>query len=266
MKDTFAKAHVADGQDFPAGAAIVIGGSGGIGSAICRVLARQGADVAISYRSSRGKALAAADEVRSLGRRAEAEQLDALQPDACKSFVEKVATQFGSIHTVVFASGPHIYMEFISKVKPTVMEDYIAADAMGFFNVVQAAIPYLREARGSVVAVHTAGLKRWPPRDVLSVVPKAAVEALIQGLAREEGRFGIRSNSVGVGFIKDGMYNKAVEIGDFDENYHRAAIASSALKRIGTAGDIAEAVAFLASSRANYITGQSLAVDGGFSV
>jgi NAD(P)-dependent dehydrogenase (short-subunit alcohol dehydrogenase family) len=252
--------------DFPEGVAIVVGGSGGIGSVICQTLAAYGSDIALTYFSNQGKAQAVANAVGALGRRALARQVKPLDKLSVEAFVGEVATQFGKIHTVVYAAGPHVYMKFISRVEPELFQQYLNIDAMSFLHLAQATLPHLRKSSGSIVAVHTAGLKRWPKRDVLSVGPKAAVEALVQGIAREEGRFGIRANSIGVGFIHSGMYHKLVADGEYDDSYQEAAKASRALNRDGSAQDVAQAVAFLASSRANYITGQCLNVDGGFSV
>ena len=115
------------------------------------------------------------------------------------------------------------------------------------------------------MAVTTAGLGRFPVRDGLSTVPKAAVEAAVRGLAAEEGRFGVRANSVGPGMLSDGMAQRLMAAGDLDDRgarrgpgQHPHATASA------SAADIAEAVCFLASDRAGYITGQHLAVDGGY--
>ena len=102
-------------------------------------------------------------------------------------------------------------------------------------------------------------------RDGLSAVPKAAVELLVRGLAVEEGRFGVRANCVGPGMLEDGMAATLIESGDLDDAALDAARANIPLRSFGTARDIAEAVCFLASDRAAFITGQTLNVDGGFS-
>jgi len=103
-------------------------------------------------------------------------------------------------------------------------------------------------------------------RDGLSTVPKAAVEAAVRGLAAEEGRFGVRANTVGPGMLTDGMARRLMASGDLDERALDAARASIPMRSFGTAADIAEAVCFLASDRAGYISGQHLAVDGGYTV
>ena len=86
------------------------------------------------------------------------------------------------------------------------------------------------------------------------------------GALAEEGRFGVRANAVGVGVITDGLYHALVERGDFDERFLEASRQAKALKRLGTAEEVAEGVVFLASARARWITGQTLMVDGGYAL
>ena len=142
----------------------------------------------------------------------------------------------------------------------------LAEDAAGFFNVVHPALPHLRDAEGSVVAVTTAATARYPVRDGLSSAPKAAVEALVRALAAEEGRYGVRVNAVGPGMLTDGMAARLISSGELSEEALAATRGNIPLRRFGTATDIAEAVCFLASDRAGFISGQKLDVDGGYSV
>ena len=146
------------------------------------------------------------------------------------------------------------------------MQEQLDADASGFFAVASPALPHLRQTEGSIVAVTTAATRRYPVRDGLSSIPKAAVEAAIRGIAAEEGRFGVRANTVGPGMLVDGMAERLMASGDLDESALDAARGNIAMRRFGSAADIAEAVCFLASQRAKFITGQHLDVDGGFTV
>jgi 3-oxoacyl-[acyl-carrier protein] reductase len=112
----------------------------------------------------------------------------------------------------------------------------------------------------------SAGDLWWPHKDVLSVAPKGAIEALIRGIAKEEGVHGIRANSVLVGVIEAGMFKELTAAGAFDETWIRDVQKLLCLKRWGQPEEIGHAAVFLASNQANYITGQRIAVAGGFGV
>ena len=254
-------------SDFPeSGGAFVAGGSGGIGREICRLLAEAGCDVALTYRSSRDRADETADLVRMAGRKSVLVPLDLRDEKAVSRAVDEAALDFGTLHTVVYAAGPYIHMRHVSRIEPALFRDTMEQDAFGCFNLVHAALPHLRAAKGSFVALATPALRRYAVKDLLSVAPKAAIEAVVRGVAAEEGRFGVRANGVGVGVIEDGMYHALLETGDFDQRFLDASRQNMALRRLGTATEVAEAAVFLASNRARWITGQTLMVDGGYAL
>ena len=248
------------------GCALVVGGSGGLGLAVVRMLASRGSAVALTYRSHSEAAASAVDAARGWGVAAWAYRLDVTDAASCAALVSCVIEEYGGIHTLVHAAGPHVPMKHLSSVDPAELAGQLNEDTAGFFNVVHPALPHLRAAEGSIVAVTTAATARFPVRDGLSSAPKGAVEALVRGLAAEEGRFGVRVNAVGPGMLTDGMAARLIDSGDLSEEALTTARGNIPLRRFGTATDIAEAVCFLASDRAGFISGQKLDVDGGYGV
>ncbi len=255
---------ISSGLESKDGVALVVGGSGGIGEAICLKLAEAGADVAFTYRSNEAKAKDIAGKVTDRGREASFYSLAIDDEHQVEEFFQKLISDHGSVHTVINATGAHITMPWISQLTPREWRAVMDSDANGFFNIVHYSLPHMRKSGGSYVTISTAGLKRWPTRDVLSVAPKAAIDALMTGIAKEEGRFGIRANTVALGLIDAGLFQKLAD--HYDDRYMTAAIQNSALKRLGTADEVADAVVFFASDRACFVTGQTLTLDGGFSL
>jgi 3-oxoacyl-[acyl-carrier protein] reductase len=244
-----------------AGAALVLGASGGLGAVIAAMLLARGSRVAMSYRRP---SPAVAELAARSPDSARGYQLELTDAAACARVATAVADDFGAVHTVVYAAGPHVPMTHLSSVTAEVFRGQLEQDAIAFLTAIVPLIPLLRLSQGSLVAVTTAATARHAARDGLSSIPKAAIEAAVRGIATEEGRFGVRANCVGPGMLTDGMAARLIGSGDLDTRALDAARRNIPLRRFGTAADVSEAVCFLASDRACFISGQKLNVDGGY--
>ncbi|WP_127781899.1 SDR family oxidoreductase [Rhodococcus sp. X156] len=246
--------------------ALVTGGTGGLGAETARRLSAQGHPVALAYRSNHTAADALVAELTAGGGRARAWPIDLTDAQECAALAQQAEADFGPVTVLVHAAGPHVPMVHLSRVAPETYAQHLREEALAFFTIVSACLDQLRRTQGSVVAVTTAATARYPVRDGLSAGTKGAVEQLVRGYAAEEGRFGVRFNAVGPGMLTDGMAARLIGTGELDERALEVTRANIPLGRFGSAGDIAEAVCFLASERAGFITGQKLDVDGGYSV
>lgn len=250
---------------FPAGTALVFGGSGGIGQHLVKAFAAAGSDVAIVYRSKKEVAERVAGEVRATGRQASIHQADVTVPAQIEAAVAAAAKEHGRIHTVAWAAGPVVEQVYLAETSAELWKKSVGIEVHGFFNAVQATLPRLREnGGGSYVHLGSAGHLWWPAKDGLSVVPKAANEALVKGIAKEEGRHNIRANSILVGVIEAGMFLELLKRGVFDQKWTEETQKLLALKRWGKPEEIGHAAVFLATN--GYVTGQQLNVSGGFGV
>lgn len=248
--------------DFPNGCALIYGGSGGLGQSIARLFAARGSAVVVAYRSRDKEAANVVKQITGHGGQAVAVQADVTDPKSCRAAADAAVARFGRIHTVVSAGGLAFGTPSLADCPPKDFRNVIETDVIGFFNIAQTTLPAMRAGGGgSYVALITTAVHRTYPGDTLSGPPKAAMAALLSQITLEEAAHGIRANGVGPGVINAGMVlpmydTPAKALLDY-------AVDITPLKRLGTDIEVAEAVVFLASRRASYITGQMLMVDGG---
>jgi 3-oxoacyl-[acyl-carrier protein] reductase len=252
---------------FPEGCALLFGGGGGIGSGISRVFASAGSDIAIVYRANEARAEQLVSAACGMGRRATAHRADVADPEEVRVVVDAAIAAHGRVHSVIWAAGPLVNQRYLSS---TPMEEWRHAfdvEVHGFLAAAQAVIPHMRDhGGGSFVTLGSAGHDWWPSRDGMSVAVKASNEQLVRGIAKEEGRYGIRANSVLVGVIDAGQLHELTRQGQIDQRWVDNTHWLLCLKRWGTAEEIGHACLFFASNEAAYVTGQRLAVSGGFGV
>ncbi|MDB6061519.1 MAG: short-chain dehydrogenase [Verrucomicrobiaceae bacterium] len=247
------------------GTAFVVGGSGGIGRAICKLLAAEWDNVFFTYRSNQTAASALSEELAPLCNSAYA-PLDIRDQQSIRTALQQAEEKLGPIGTVVFACGASIAQPFVSDISDEQWDDVFQTELIGYTKLARAAIPILRRnGGGNFVNVISFAMYSYPPGDALSAVPKAGIEMLGKAIAREEGRYNIRSNSVAPGIINAGLGEQFMQTMYTPEIWETQR-KRVPLRRFGTGEEVAEAVVFLASNRARYINGQTIIVDGGMHI
>lgn len=254
-------------KQFPVGACAVFGGSGGIGQGVALEFGKAGSDVAVCYRSRRDVAERTAEAIAKTGAKATIHQVDVRERASVEAAIAEMIAAHGRVHSVIWGAGPLVAQCPLAEWDDALFRNAMEVEAFGFYNAARAVIPHMREqGGGSFVHLGSAGHDWFPKLDGLSVVPKAANEALIKGIAKEEGENNIRANSVLVGVIDAGMFHELSAQGVFDEQWTQETHKLLCLRRWGQAEDIGAAAVFFASNRANYVTGQTISVSGGFGV
>ena len=252
---------------FAKGCVLLFGGSGGIGSGVARTFAACGSDIAVVYRTRPEAAEAVADDARSLGRRASTHGADVTRPDEMRAAIDAAIAEHGRVHSVVWGAGPLVNQHYIAETPIEEWRHALAVEATGFFTAAIMLIPHMREQGGGCfVHLGSAGHAWWPARDGLSVAAKAPNEALVKGIAKEEGKHGIRANSVLVGVIDAGQLHKLTQLGQLDAGWVEETHKLLAIKRWGTPEEIGHAAVYFCSDEAAYVTGQTISVSGGFGV
>ncbi len=235
--------------------ALVTGGSRGIGAAIAKRLAADGANVAITYTKGADAAASVVKEIESAGRKAIAIQADATDVGAVEAAVEKTVTTFGRLDVLVNNAGTAIPKTF-EETTLEEMDRMLDVNVRGVFIATQAALKHMKSGGRIIMIGSAVGERVLTPGLVPYSATKGAVKIFTQALSREVGSRGITVNNVQPGPI-DTDLNPAA--GDWAVPQK----AATALDRYGHVDEIAAMVAFVAGPESSYITGANLTVDGG---
>jgi len=247
---------------------IVAASSQGIGLATAEAFAREGAQVAMCARTDKTLQEAATRIQKETNAEVYAEALDVTDAARVQKFVEQVAKRFGRIDVCVTNAGGPPAKNFLS-----ISEDeWRHAVDMNFLSVVhmaKAVIPYMQRHRwGRIITITSVTVKQPVPELIMSNAVRAAVVGLVKSLSNEFGKDGITVNNVAPGYtatdrLKELAGVKALAGGVAPQQIYDAWAADAPLKRLGEPSEIADAIVWLASDRASYITGQTLLADGG---
>jgi 3-oxoacyl-[acyl-carrier protein] reductase len=237
--------------------ALVTGGSRGIGAAIVKRLAREGADVTFTYSSSPEKGEEVAKAAQAHGVRAIALKADSADASAVVAAVERTVSEFGGIDILVNSAGV-LAMGPLDTFALADFDRTLAVNVRAVFVATQAAARHMKEG-GRIINIGSCNAERMPfPGGGVYAMSKSALQGLVQGLARDLGPRGITINNVQPGPV------------DTDMNPAGSEFAAMLMKQVmavpryGTAEEIAAMVAYLAGPEAGYVTGASLTIDGGF--
>lgn len=240
--------------------ALVTGAGRGIGREIALTLAGYGADVIVNYNGSADKAEAVAEEIRRMGRRAVALQCSVADFEACRAMTEEALREFGHIDILVNNAGitrDNLLLRISEEDFDTVMD----TNLKGTFNTIRHLYKaFLKQRSGRIINLSSVTGILGNAGQANYAASKAGVIGLTKSIARELASRNITVNAVAPGFIDTDMTQAMTEAA------REAVLHQIPLKRVGNPREIAETVAFLASDRAAYITGQVISVDGGMSM
>lgn len=246
-------------REFAGKSAIVTGGGAGIGLAIARMLAKQGADIVVPDFNGPA-AEAAAAELRSLGVRALPFQADVADPQRMEEVAAAAVEALGGIHILINNAGI-TRDNLLLRMGQEQWDAVIRTNLTGVFVATHACLRQMVKQRaGSIVSIASVIGLMGNPGQANYAASKAGIIGFTKSLAREVASRGIRVNAIAPGFIASDMTAKLTE------EQRQAILKTLPLPRMGTPEDVAQAVRFLCSEEASYITGVCLRVDGGLAI
>lgn len=233
--------------------ALVFGGSRGIGAAAVERLAREGFAVAFTYVSRPDAAEALVGKLTAAGGAALAIQADSADPAAIRAAVEQAVAHFGRLDVVVVNAGI-LRMGPIETVSLEELDQMLAINVRGVFLAIQAAAAHLPEGGRIITIGSNTAVRTGHPGTSVYQFTKAAVAAMVKGIALDLASRGITVNNVQPGPVDTDMNAGAIEM----------LAGKSPMRRVGSPGEIAGLIAYLAGPEAGYMTGESITIDGGW--
>lgn len=240
--------------------ALVTGAGRGIGRAIAIAMAEQGMNVIVNYNGSADKAEETAEIIRGMGVKAKAVKCNVANFEDCKNMIDEVIAEFGRIDVLVNNAGI-TRDNLLMKMSEEDFDAVIGINLKGAFNTTKHVSKYLlKQKSGKIINISSVSGILGNAGQANYSASKAGVIGLTKSTARELASRGITCNAIAPGFIETDMTSA------MNEQVIEKSIEMIPLKRIGKAEEIANLAAFLASDKADYITGQVFAVDGGMTI
>ena len=237
--------------------ALITGGSMGIGTAICLDLAKNGADVALTYRKHGDEAKAIADQIQKMGRKAKAFQIDVSNFDEAQKLVSEIVQEFGHLDILVNNAGMN-WDGVVWKMTEEQWDKVIDVDLKGTFNFIRAVSPLFREQKsGKIINITSINGLRGKFGQANYSAAKAGTIGLTKTVSKELGRSNVNVNTIAPGMILTDMFK------DLPDEFKQKAADETVFNRLGEPEDVAHLVTFLASEKAKHITGEVIKVDGG---
>jgi len=236
---------------------VITGGSRGIGRSCCLEFAKSGADVVFTYYKSKDEAEQLVVELKKIGAKCFAFQVDVGDYNQCQQFAIKFLDKFPKIDILINNAGI-IKDKALFMMQPEDWLNVINVNLNGMFNITRNFITtFMKQKQGSIINISSLSGVIGLPRQTNYAASKGGVIAFTKSLAKEVAAFNVKVNCIAPGFIETDMLK------DLKREYLDKAIGQIPLKRFGSAQEVAKVALFLASQEADYITGEVIQVDGG---
>lgn len=247
-------------MEFAERAVLVTGGASGIGRAVAEAFAAEGAFVAVADVNRTG-AQEVADALGAVGRRCLAVEMDVTSTASVRAGVDRVLDTWGRIHVLANVAGWDKIVPFVETTEE-LWDRVVGINFRGTLATCHAVLPHMIEnGGGAVVNMASEAGRSGSSGEAVYSGAKAAVIAFTKAIAREVARFGVRANAVAPGLTDTPMLRGMID--DGNERLIEAIVRATPLRRLARPQEVAEAVLFLASDRASFVTGQTLGVGGG---
>ena len=242
--------------------AVVTGASKGIGAAIAKSLAAEGASVVVNYASDKAGADTTVNTITAAGGKAIAIKGDVSKAAEAQAIIDAAITTYGKLDILVNNSGVYKFTP-IEDVTEDEFHRQFNTNVLGLLLVTQAAVKHLKEG-ASIINIGSVVSRITPPSSAIYTATKGAVDAITGVLSRELGPKKIRVNSLNPGMVEtEGTYTAGVLSKDSETDFQKWAVSTTPLGRIGQPKDIADIAVFLASDDSAWLTGETLLAGGG---